>query len=143
MLGRIHLPRQLVPTALNAHGPLVFLGRALCFAQRLHNCRITVVEEAAGFCVQRSNRRHIFRTEVDIEHVEILRDAFWAHGFRNCHDAALGQPAQNDLRYSFLILARDGPQQLILENVVLAFREWPPGFNLHVISCRNFWVSIC
>src|SRR6266545_7198614 len=61
------LPKQLVPTARNAHGPLIFLGRALRFAQRLHDCRITVVEETAGFCVQRCYRRHILWAQVEIE----------------------------------------------------------------------------
>jgi hypothetical protein len=121
------------------------LGRALCFAQALHDCRITVIEETAGFGIQRCNRRHIVRTQVEIEDSEVFRDAFWAHRFRNRDNAALCQPAQNDLRHSFLALDCDGTQHLVLEHVVLAFRKWPPGLNLHIVFLQELlgWVSIC
>ena len=37
-------------------------ARTFCFAQRLHDVGVTVVEEAAGFGVQRPHRRHMRQT---------------------------------------------------------------------------------
>jgi hypothetical protein len=54
----------------------VYLGRTFCFAQRLHDVGVTVVEEAAGFGVQRPDRRHIFRAKREIEDVEVFHDSF-------------------------------------------------------------------
>ncbi len=59
-----------------------------------------MIEEAALFGVQRFNRSHVFGAEFNIEHVEILHNAFLAHRLGNGHDAALGQPAQNDFLHS-------------------------------------------
>ena len=52
-----------------------------------------------GLPVQRRDGRHIVGAELDIEDGEVLRDAVRADRFRDRHYAALGQPAQNDLRH--------------------------------------------
>ena len=96
-----------------------------------------MIEEAARFCVQRCNRSHVFRAEFKIEHVEILHNALFADGLGNGHHAALGQPAQDDLRHGFLVFSGKRNQQLVLENVVFAFGKRPPGFNLHPVLLQE------
>src|SRR5919199_6011452 len=54
------------------------LGAEPRLAQSLHRCWIAMVEEAAGLGVQRGDRRHVVRAQLDVEHVEVLRDPFWA-----------------------------------------------------------------
>lgn len=70
------LPRKILSPLPDTHGPLIRLGRTFCFAQRLHDVGVTVVEKAAGFGVQRPDRRHIFRTKREIEDVEVFNDSF-------------------------------------------------------------------
>jgi hypothetical protein len=51
----------------DACGLYIRLGGTCCFAQPLHDVGITVVEEAAGFGVQRPDRCHIFLAQVEVE----------------------------------------------------------------------------
>jgi len=57
-----------------------------------------MIEEAARFRVQCRDRSHILRADLEIENVEIFLYPLLANRFRDCHHAALGQPAQDDLR---------------------------------------------
>src|SRR5579885_1118944 len=116
---------------------LVRLGPTCYFAQPLHHSGVTVVEEAAGSGVQRPDRRHIFLAQIKIEDAEVLHDSFQANRFGNCYDPSLSQPAQNDLPHSFLILARNGTQHLVLKNVVFAFCKRSPGFDLHMVFLQK------
>jgi hypothetical protein len=59
-----------------ACGLLVRLGRECCFAQPLYSIGVTVVEETTGFGVQRSDRCHIFRAQIEIEDGEVFHDSF-------------------------------------------------------------------
>src|SRR5579859_7709350 len=59
--------------------PLVVLGIELSLTQPLHHCRVTMVEETGGFCVQGCNRCHVFLAQFNIEHVNILRHALLAN----------------------------------------------------------------
>lgn len=55
---------------------LARLGRTYGFAQPLHDVGVTVVEETAGFGVQRPHRCHIFRAQIEIEDGEVFHDSF-------------------------------------------------------------------
>lgn len=57
-----------------------------------------MVEEAAGLLIERRDRREIVLIQLEIEDREVLGHAFLADGFRDGGDAALVQPAQDDLR---------------------------------------------
>jgi len=85
-----------------------------------------MIEETAGLGVERGDCRHILSAEFNIEHIEVLFDPCLPNGLRNCHDTALRQPAYNDLRHRFVVSLRDGTQQVVLENVVLAFGKRTP-----------------
>src|SRR5215207_2279798 len=52
--------------------------------------------------------------------------------------SSLGQPAQYDLRNGLLVFSGEGQQDFVLEDVVLAFREWCPGFMLNPVGLQEF-----
>jgi hypothetical protein len=79
------------------------LGVTFCPTQPFHHVRIAMIEEAALFGIQCCNCSHVFGAEFNIKNVEILSNSFLADGLGNRHDAALGQPAQNDLCDGFLV----------------------------------------
>jgi hypothetical protein len=75
---------------------------------------------------------------------EVFEHSLLPNGLRDHDDAALNEPAQDDLRDAFAVLCADRAEHLVFEDVVLAFGErrahasiWTP------FSRRNAWVSIC
>ena len=102
-----------------------------------------MIEEAARAAVEGRDRFHVVRRELEIEHVEVLGDALGAHRLRDRDDAALRQPAKGDLRDALAVFLPDCAEDLVLKDVVLAFRKRSPRLVLMPFSCRNFCVSIC
>ena len=102
-----------------------------------------MVEEGALLAVQRRNRVHIFCTELEVEYIEVFGHALLAHRLGNSYDAALRQPAQDDLCHAFTVFLGNGEQHIVVEDVVFAFGEWSHASIWTLFSCRNVWVSIC
>ena len=98
-----------------------------------------MVEEAANLRIQRNDRVHVFRTQLEIEDVEILDDPLLSNGLRNNDDSPLYKPAQDHLGDAFLVRFGDGEQQFILEDVVPAFGEWPPRLDLNVVASAKIF----
>lgn len=63
-----------------------------------------MVKEAAGFGIERCNRRQVFRIQFKIEDADILEHPFLADGFGKRNNASLHDPAQNDLGNAFVVL---------------------------------------
>src|SRR3954468_19579032 len=108
------------------------LGFELPGAEPFHHRRIAMVEEAAGLLVKRGDRGQILGVEHEVEHDEILPHAFLAYRLRDGHDAALGEPGQDNLRNALAVLAPDGGEPLVLEQAVLALGEGAPRFGFHL-----------
>ena len=66
-----------------------------------------MIEEAARFRVERCDKGHIFRAQLEVEDVEVFRHSFLVYRFRDGDDAALGQPAQNHLSDGFSMFLSD------------------------------------
>ena len=92
-----------------------------------------MVEEGAFPGVQRGNRRHIFGAELEVEDVDILDDPLLAHRLGDRHHTALREPAQDHLGHALPVLSGDGPQYVVVEDVVSALRERPPGLDLDLV----------
>jgi hypothetical protein len=96
-----------------------------------------VIEEAARLAVERDDRLHVFATELEVEHREVLRHPLFADRLRDRDDAALHEPANDHLRDRLAVLRADRSEQLVLEDVVLPFREGAPRLVLHAILAHE------
>src|SRR2546430_13991831 len=90
-----------------------------------------MVEKEALLRVQRGDGVHILPAQLKIEDVKVLSNPFPSDGLRDHNDASLYQPAQHHLCDALLVLAANGKQQLVLEQVVSTFSKGPPGLDLH------------
>jgi hypothetical protein len=63
----------------------------LRFAQHLHHRGIAMIEEAARAGIERCDGSPLLRSELEVEHIEVLGDAFFANRFWNGDDTALSQ----------------------------------------------------
>src|SRR5690348_4332387 len=102
-------------------------------ADPLHHGGVAMIEEAALVQVQFGDRVYFTRTQSEAEHVEVLRDALRTDRLRDGHDAALGEPAQHDLRDRLAVTRGDRSQRLVLEDAVLSFGERRPCFELDTL----------
>ena len=81
--------------------------------------------------------RHVVGAELEVEDVEVLGHPLLAHRLGDRHDAALRQPAQDHLGDALAVFPADGPQHLVVEDVVLALRERSPRLDLDVVLLQE------
>jgi hypothetical protein len=107
-------------------------------ADPLHHLRIAVIEEGRLLGVQRSDCRHVFGAELEIEDREIFRHPFLSHRLGNCDYSALCEPPENHLRNPLVVLRGNPAQEFVLEDVVFTFGERAPRFDLDVVLLKEF-----
>lgn len=71
----------------------------------LGTCRVVV--HVQSFSLEYLLQR-VLLTELEVEHIEVLGNPFFTNRFGDGHDAALREPAQNDLSYRLFVLFRKG-----------------------------------
>ena len=74
-----------------------------------------MIEETAGFLIQRGNRVGIFRIKLKIEYVQVFSHALFPHGFGDGNHAASCKPAKHHLGNAFAMLNGYRPQDLVLK----------------------------
>src|ERR1700733_4772304 len=96
-----------------------------------------MVKKTTGAGVQRCYRGDVIRAQFEVEHVQILRHAFFAHGLGQSHDAALRQPTEYHLRDALLVLRGDRSQRWILEDMIPPLRKRRPCLWLNPIGLQE------
>ena len=79
--------------------------------------------------VQCGNLRLVVIVQLEVEDVQVLGHALGLRGFGQHHDAALDEPAGDDLRHGFAVFLADGGEHGVLEDAELAFGKRSPGFG--------------
>lgn len=89
-----------------------------------------MVEEQADTGVQGGDRLHLLLGEGEVEDIEVLGHPLGPDGFGDHDDVALDEPAENHLRHGLAMCPGNGAQDGITEEVILAFSERTPRFDL-------------
>ena len=102
---------------------------------------VAVVEERGDAGVEAGDPAHLLVAEREVEHVDVLRHPLGADGLGNDDDLALDQPAQHHLGDRLAVLAADGAEHRVAEEVVPAFGEGTPGLELDAALAHQLLVG--
>src|SRR4249919_497938 len=103
--------------------------------------RVAVVEEQRGTNVETGDAGHLLIGELEVEDVDVLALTLRAYRLRYDDDAALGQPPEDDLTDGLTVCRSDLAEQRVGEEVVFAFGEWAPGFDLDTALAHQLLVG--
>src|SRR5215218_1342073 len=100
-------------------------------SERARDLRVSVIDEEARACLQLGDSSDVPVAELEVEHVEVLSHTLRPHGLGDDDDLPLDEPTQDDLRDRLPVLTRDGAEDWVGEEVVLALVKRSPRLDLH------------
>lgn len=111
--------------------------RHLDAADHFDDGRIVMREKAALARVERGDALFLLVGEPEVEHIDILLDAFPVHRLRNADDAAVEQVAKRHLSGGLAVRKTDLIEHRVLEKVVAALGERAPALRLHAVLLHH------